>query len=86
MAVSSEEALKQPDTDAALGISGQRAALLGFGIQTNAHLLGDSEFLCFPTHFPISRVPSKKIQGGKIRFFSLKKSCLKLPNFSPVLC
>lgn len=53
VAVSSEEALKQPDTDAALGISGQCAALLGFGIPKQMSIsLVTQSFSVFPPIFP----------------------------------
>lgn len=52
VAVSSEEALKQPDKDAALGISGQSAALLGFGIPKQMPIsLVTQNFSIFPPIF-----------------------------------
>lgn len=53
VAVSSEEALKQPDTDAALGISGHSAALLGSGIPKQMPVsLVTQSFSVLPPIFP----------------------------------
>lgn len=53
VAVSSEEALKQPDTDAALGISGHSAALLRSGIPKQMPIsLVTQSFSVLPPIFP----------------------------------
>lgn len=53
VSVSTEEALKQPDTNATLGISGQSAALLGFGIPKQMPVsLVTQSFSIFPPIFP----------------------------------
>lgn len=69
VAVSSEEALKQPDTEAALGISGQSTALLRFGIPKQIPIsLVTQSFSIFPPIFPSPESLPRKHEEARSDF------------------